>query len=160
MMVLLRVLLVILLQIRHPLWALVTIAFMLKPEIGAAFYPGWSRRTHATCGQRCRFLMSAFPCSLPGEKSGVGQKRRRAFVRFGLRQRSAKTGCRGRNKSRYAVALGNSPVSDRPCKGVIRKRLFLPSHQLALHITRAAQLSVPSIRWALNRSGPPWSRGA
>ncbi len=38
--------------------------------------------------------------------------------------------------------------------------LFLLLHQTTLRVTRAAQLLVPSITWALNRSGPPWSRGA
>ncbi len=33
-------------------------------------------------------------------------------------------------------------------------------HQAQLRMTRAAQLSVPSIAWALNRSGPPWQGGA
>ena len=45
-------------------------------------------------------------------------------------------------------------------ESLFRKRLFLPLHQANLRTTRAAQLSVPSIMWALNCSGPPWSGGA
>lgn len=38
---------------------------------------------------------------------------------------------------------------------LFRTWLFLLLRQTALRVTRAAQLLVPSMRWALNRSGPP-----
>jgi len=45
--------------------------------------------------------------------------------------------------------------SETPREGLFCKRLFLPLHQTRLLVTRAAQLSVTSIMWALNCSGPP-----
>jgi hypothetical protein len=52
------------------------------------------------------------------------------------------------------------PKQTFPGEDLFRKRLFLPLYQTMLRMTRAAQRSVFSITWALNRSAPPWLRGA
>ena len=72
---------------------------------------------------------------------------------------SRDVGSRGHVERRFkSLPIGGKPVSI--VFPVPRIACSACGAQAQLRMTRAAQLSVPSIAWALNRSGPPWPAGA